>query len=177
MNRTHVTALLVAILALAVGATACREDSSSIAENELHEAFVTKWTEDGYAPDGVDVDCAAEGFLAGIGGVDGAAQYEVTAENLDEKWPVRTLLTEEHAQAAAKGIIACDDFSKHWFAQFREEHGVVLDPCFADAVADHIEMFVAWTLMDEAASTIEDFPPDLVAAIEACSPDQFPPAD
>lgn len=174
-NFTRIAPVLIAG---ALGIAACGGDSDGLSgdDAELASALADVWESDGTFPEGVSVDCAAEGFVSGIGGADGADSYGVNADNVGDSSFDENPLSRDDAVAAAGEMFDCDGF-KTWFASnFTGSDDAEANECLADELSDEpVEALFASSFMDggdESAALEEeyenDFESELTAGLETC---------
>lgn len=171
--RKYTQVLAVSFAGMLLGAACSGSDSA--ADDELIEAVKADWIDDGDFPETLDIDCVASAFVAGLGGADGAATYGVEASNVADNEFGDTPISEEHARAAARGMIECDNFERDMLANFGGEATDEQAQCLADKIDDkYLEAIFASTFMgEEEGRELEqefenDFEEALFTAISDC---------
>ena len=174
MNTTYIKFFASAV-ACALALSSCGGgDELSGADAELAEALAASWDNDGEFPESVDSSCLANGFVSGIGGADGAAEYGVTAENIGDAQFESTPLGEEDAMAASTNMFKCDGLEAAIFGDM----GAALTDEQASCMADNVDdapliSLVASDFMGDLGNDLEAefenvFEADLLDAIETC---------
>jgi len=104
VNHVRTFAIATTLLLLL---TAC---GSSQSDSALVDALAEDWTAEEEFPEGVSIDCVAEGFVRGIGGIDGAAEYGITPANIAGTEFDINPLSEADALTATGNMFECDGF-------------------------------------------------------------------
>lgn len=170
--RKYTQVLAVSFAGMLLGA-ACGGGNSA-ADDELIEAIKVDWINDGDFPEDLDINCVAGAFVSGVGGAEGAATYGIDASNVADSEFGDTPITEEHARAAAKGMLECDNFERDMLANFGGEATEDQAQCLADKIDDkYLEALFASTFMGEEGRELEqefenDFEEALFTAISDC---------
>lgn len=168
MNQLRAFALATTLLLLL---SAC---GGSVDDTALVEALAEDWTAEQEFPDGVAIDCVAEGFVSGIGGTDGAADYGITPDNIAETEFDLNPLSAEDARTAMRNMFACDGFET---AILRDLGPGVTDEeavCLADNLDDEpLIALMSTTFMGFEGGAIgaefeELFETGLLAALTTC---------
>lgn len=168
MNHVR-TAAIAAALLLLLSACGSSEDDSA-----LVDALAADWTAEEEFPEGVSIDCVAEGFVSGIGGTESAAGYGITPENIADADFDTTPLNEEDARAAMGNMFDCDGFEAAILSEFGPDVTEEQASCLADNVDDGpFQSLMATTFMGEGGADIESenenaFEEGLFAALETC---------
>lgn len=169
MNQLRALALAATLLLLL---SACGGSSSD--DTALVEALSVNWTEEEEFPAGVSIDCVAEGFVSGIGGTEGAAEYGITPDNIAETEFDLNPLSAEDARSAMSNMFACDGFE----ASILGDLGPGVTDEEADCLADNIDdepliALMSTTFMGFEGGSIgadftELFETGLLAALTTC---------
>lgn len=168
----HFARLALGVVVTAVVLAACGGDGSN-ADSELVQALVTEWIEDEAFDEGVDIDCVAKGFVDGIGGADGAAEYGVNKDNIADADFDEDPLTEEDALAASAGMFECDGLKVDVAGTIAPVEGEDAE-CLADELSDEtlIGLFATNFVGDNSAGLEERFEnafeEEFFAGMETC---------
>ena len=163
------TVAVAAALLLMLSACGGSDDDAA-----LVDALATNWVEEEEFPSSVEVECAAEGFVSGIGGSEGASGYGITTANIADADFDTNPLSEDDALAAMSNMFACDGFEAALLSEFGPEVNDEQAACLAENLDD--EPFVALlstTFMGDGGSAIEEqyeneFESGLIAALSTC---------
>lgn len=157
--------------------SACGGGGASEEDQALIDALAATWADEGTFPDSVEVTCAAEGFINGIGGAEGAGAYGVNSDNVADADFDEVPLSEEDARSAVGNMYDCDGFEAALLSQMGGETTPEQAACLADNVDDGpLQSLVASTFMGEAGAAVEEefentFETQLFAAVETCGLD------
>lgn len=174
MNTTYMK-FLAPVVACAFALSSCGGgDDLSGADAEMADALAASWVADGEFPDSVDTTCLANGFVSGIGGADGAADYGVTAENIGNSEFDNEPLSEEHAMAASTNMFKCDGLEAAFLGAMGSDMTDEQVSCMVDNVDDApLIALVASDFMGDFGAGLESefentFEADMLAAIGTC---------
>ena len=168
MNRRRAFAIAATLLLLVSACGSSGDDSA------LVDALATNWTEEDEFPEGVAIDCVAEGFVSGIGGSDGAASYGITPENIADADFDTSPLSADDARAAMGNMFACDGFEKAILSEMGPGVTDEQASCLADNLDDEpLTALMSTTFMGDGGSEIEAefenlFEAGLIEALATC---------
>lgn len=171
MNYVRAFALASGLL---LTLSACGGGGASEEDQALIDAVKTQWVEDETFPEGFSIDCAAEGFVDGMGGAEGAASYGVTVESFTDDTSDDPEVSEADAQAMVGNMFDCDGFEAALLAQFGGEATDEQASCLSDNVDDEpLISLLASSFMGDAGAALEEefentFETQLFAAVESC---------
>lgn len=171
MNYVRATALASSLL---LTLSACGGGGASPEDAALTDAVVAKWTADETFPPGFSIDCAAEGFVSGMGGSEGAAAYGVTPESIADDVSDDPEVSEADARSMVGNMFDCDGFEAAILGQFGGEATEEQTICLADNVDDEpLVGLLASSFMGDGGAALEEefenvFEADLMEAVESC---------
>jgi len=167
--------LMVATLGLAAcgGSDSAGGGGGSDADVELANALADVWEGDSFLPAGVDANCLATEFVAGVGGAEGAESYGVTADNIGEGTFEDNPLNEEDALAAGEGMVSCDGFKTAFLGDIADLDSSDAE-CLAAEISDEpLAGLLASGFMGDNAGVLEErfentFETEMFAGFETC---------
>ncbi len=171
MNNLRSVAVAAALLLLLSACGGSDDDAA------LVDALATNWAEEDEFPEGVTIDCVAEGFVSGIGGGEGASNYGITADNIAEADFDTTPLSEEDARSAMSTMFACDGFEAAILGEMGPGVTDEQASCMADNIDDEpLIALMSTTFMGDGGSAIEAefenlFESGLIEALTTCGVD------
>ncbi len=104
MRMKNLTRIVALVFVISAAVTACGKTET---DADLVMALRDAWVADDTFAMDLDVACLASGFIAGIGGTEGAREYGVTAANIGDSWFIENPLNETDALAASRKMFAC----------------------------------------------------------------------
>lgn len=171
MNYVRAIALASSLL---LALSACGGGGASPEDQALIDAVTSEWVADDTFPPGFSIDCAAEGFVDGMGGADGAAAYGVTAESFTDDVSDDPEVSEADARSMVGNMFSCDGFEAALLTQFGGAANDEQASCLSDNVDDEpLISLLASSFMGDAGGALEEefentFETQLFAAVETC---------
>lgn len=168
--------IVAPLVGIALIGSACGGSGGSD-DDALIEALAANWAEEDEFPETIDIDCAAAGFVEGLGGAEGAAGYGVTVANAGDSDFDDNPISEEHARAASANMFKCDGFKKALLSEMGSDLTDDQANCLDENVnGDALETLIASTFMGEAGLALEQelentFEEDFFGAFVDCEID------